>query len=314
MNVSSLKEQLLDFLKERSVCRGTFTLASGAQSDLYIDAKQTTQDPRGAILVGRVGWELVKGVARDLSVRVDSIGGLTMGADPIAASIGIFAHLEDPSSELQTFVVRKKTKAHGRLKLIEGNFARGHSVVIVDDVITTGGSTLQAVDAIEGAFAASYYVEPTLTEDLDILVSFETASAQTKSEIIVLDPLFSYLKKKGYEEFRKEGIVIEGWPVQFIPVANDLDAEALASAREVHIDEMGGSVRTRVLSPEHIVAICLRVGRAKYFIRISQFLGENVPDLPLLCSILHRHGLAESWRTFCLRNNISDPCIPYPKA
>ena len=151
MNVSSLKEQLLDFLKERSVCRGTFTLASGAQSDLYIDAKQTTQDPRGAILVGRVGWELVKGVARDLSVRVDSIGGLTMGADPIAASIGIFAHLEDPSSELQTFVVRKGAKAHGRLKLIEGNFARGHSVVIVDDVITTGGSTLQAIDAIEGA-------------------------------------------------------------------------------------------------------------------------------------------------------------------
>jgi len=151
VNVSSLKEQLLDFLKERSVCRGTFTLASGAQSDLYIDAKQTTQDPRGAILVGRVGWELVKGVARDLSVRVDSIGGLTMGADPIAASIGIFAHLEDPSSELQTFVVRKGAKAHGRLKLIEGNFARGHSVVIVDDVITTGGSTLQAIDAIEGA-------------------------------------------------------------------------------------------------------------------------------------------------------------------
>ena len=151
LNASSLKEQLLEILKEKSVCRGTFTLASGAQSDLYIDAKQTTQDPRGAILVGRVGWELVKGVARDLSVRVDSIGGLTMGADPIAASIGIFAHLENPSSELQTFVVRKKTKAHGRLKLIEGNFADGHSVVIVDDVITTGGSTLQAVDAIEGA-------------------------------------------------------------------------------------------------------------------------------------------------------------------
>jgi orotate phosphoribosyltransferase len=149
--VSSLKEQLLEILKERSVCRGTFTLASGAQSDLYIDAKQTTQDPRGAILVGRVGWELVKVVARDLSVRVDSIGGLTMGADPIAASIGIFAHLENPSNELQTFVVRKGAKAHGRLKLIEGNFARGHSVVIVDDVITTGGSTLQAVDAIEGA-------------------------------------------------------------------------------------------------------------------------------------------------------------------
>jgi hypothetical protein len=168
--------------------------------------------------------------------------------------------------------------------------------------------------AIEGAFAASYYVEPTLTEDLDILVSFETASAQTKSGIIVLDPVFSYLKKKGYEEFRKEGIVIEGWPVQFIPVANDLDAEALASAREVDIDDTGGSVRTRVLSPEHIVAICLRVGRAKDFIRIAQFLDENVPDMPLLCSLLHRHGLTESWRAFCFRNNIPDPCNMISKA
>jgi len=168
--------------------------------------------------------------------------------------------------------------------------------------------------AIEGAFAASYYVEPTLTEDLDILVSFETASAQTKSGIIVLDPIFSYLKKKGYEEFRKEGIVIEGWPVQFIPVANDLDAEALVSAREVDIDDMGGSVRTRVLSPEHIVAICLRVGRAKDFVRITQFLEENVPDMPLLCGLLHRHGLTESWRTFCFRNNIPDPCNMISKA
>jgi orotate phosphoribosyltransferase len=151
VKASDLKEQLLGILKERSVCRGTFTLASGAQSDLYIDARQTTHDPAGAILVGRVAWELVKQVARDLRVQVDSIGGLTMGADPIAVSIGIFAHLENPYSELQTFVVRKEVKAHGRLKLIEGNFARGHSVVIVDDVITTGGSTLQAVDAIEAA-------------------------------------------------------------------------------------------------------------------------------------------------------------------
>jgi len=145
------KQELRKLLTDKSVCLGNFILASGAQSDLYIDAKQTTQDPRGAILVGRVGWELVKRVARDLRVQVDSIGGLTMGADPIAASIGIFAHLENPSSELQTFVVRKEAKAHGRLKLIEGNFARGHSVVIVDDVITTGGSTLQAIDAIEAA-------------------------------------------------------------------------------------------------------------------------------------------------------------------
>src|SRR5947209_6268250 len=72
-----------------------------------------------------------------------------MGADPIASSIGILARLEDPSSELQTFVVRKAPKTHGRHKLIEGNFSSGDSVVVVDDVITTGGSTIQAIDAIE---------------------------------------------------------------------------------------------------------------------------------------------------------------------
>jgi orotate phosphoribosyltransferase len=148
---ATLKEQLLEILKDRSVCRGTFTLASGAQSDLYIDAKQTTADPKGLILVGKIGWELVKQTAANLNVQVDSIGGLTIGADAIASSIGIFACLEDPSANLQTFIVRKEAKTHGRQKKIEGNFAPGHSVVIVDDVVTTGGSTLQAIDAIEAA-------------------------------------------------------------------------------------------------------------------------------------------------------------------
>jgi orotate phosphoribosyltransferase len=143
------REQLLKILKDKSVHRGTFTLASGAQSNLYIDAKQTTADPQGLILVGQVGWQLVKETAASLNVQVDSIGGLTIGADAIASSIGISAFLEDPSTKLQTFIVRKEAKAHGRQKLIEGNFAPGDSVVIVDDVITTGGSTLQAIDAIE---------------------------------------------------------------------------------------------------------------------------------------------------------------------
>jgi orotate phosphoribosyltransferase len=136
-------------LVEKSVCRGTFTLASGATSDLYVDCRQTTMDPRGAILVGRVGWELLKSAAAEQSVKVDAIGGLTMGADPIALSIGIAAHLEDPLSALGAFTVRKSPKAHGRNKLIEGVFKCGDSVVVIDDVITTGGSTLQAINAVE---------------------------------------------------------------------------------------------------------------------------------------------------------------------
>src|SRR6266480_1651406 len=145
------KEQLLEILKEKSVCRGTFALASGRQSDFYVDAKLTTSEPRAALLVGSVGWELVKEIARARNVQVDSIGGLTMGADWMALSIGIAAYLDSPSRDNQTFSVRKSAKKHGRHKLIEGNFSAGDSVVIVDDVVTTGGSTLQAIDAIEAS-------------------------------------------------------------------------------------------------------------------------------------------------------------------
>ena len=100
----------------------------------------------GAILIGRLGWEIVKQATNELSVRVDAIGGLTMGADPIALMIATTALQENPSSKLQTFVVRKSAKSHGRQKLIEGNFVSGDSVVIVEDVVTTGGSSMKAVN------------------------------------------------------------------------------------------------------------------------------------------------------------------------
>ena len=149
--LETARAELLPLLVKRSVCRGDFTLASGAKSDLYVDCKLTTMDPRGAVLTGRAGWELIGQAAAELGVKVDSVGGLTMGADAIAISIGIAAHLADAATDIQTFTVRKAAKGHGRGKLIEGNFAEGDSVVVIDDVITTGGSTLQAIDAIEAA-------------------------------------------------------------------------------------------------------------------------------------------------------------------
>ena len=148
---SLLKEQLRALLQEKSVCHGNFTLASGAKSDFYVDARVTTLDPRGACLIGELGWQLVKETASKLGRHVNAIGGLTLGADPVALSIGMAAQLEDPSTPLQVFTVRKSAKEHGRLKRIEGNFSPGDSVVVVDDVITTGGSTIQAIDAIEEA-------------------------------------------------------------------------------------------------------------------------------------------------------------------
>jgi orotate phosphoribosyltransferase len=148
---SPLKDELREILQRRSVCRGQFTLASGAQSDFYVDAKLTTSDPKAAMLVGKVGWHLIQQTAAAQKITVNGIGGLTMGADWMALSIGIAAHLSDPSTAVRIFSVRKSAKEHGRLKRIEGNFSPGDSVVVVDDVVTTGGSTLQAIEAIEAA-------------------------------------------------------------------------------------------------------------------------------------------------------------------
>jgi len=149
VNQKDAREELRKLLAKKSVCTGSFTLASGAKSDFYVDAKLTTLDPRGATLVGQVGWQLITKTATELGVRVDAVGGLTMGADPIALGIGIAAYADNPVTSLQTFTVRKKAKEHGRHKLIEGNFAQGSSVVVIEDVITTGGSAIQAIDAIE---------------------------------------------------------------------------------------------------------------------------------------------------------------------
>jgi hypothetical protein len=163
--------------------------------------------------------------------------------------------------------------------------------------------------AIAGAVAAYNYIEPTVTEDVDILIALDSA-AQPRSGLVTLGPILSYLKDKGYSDFRKEGILIEGWAVQFIPVADGLDAEALANAVEVDLElnPGEGSVNTRVLRPEHIVAIALRVGRARDRSRIIQFLEESTLDNAALCDVIGRHGLGDEWAMFCRRVGIADPC------
>lgn len=143
------KSELRELLVRNSVCEGEFTLASGAKSDFYVDAKLTSYDARGARLIGEVGWGIIVETVSRTGCKVDAIGGLTLGADPIALSIAMQSDLE--GSPIQSFVVRKASKEHGRKKKIEGKFEEGLSVVVVDDVVTTGGSTIQAIDAIEEA-------------------------------------------------------------------------------------------------------------------------------------------------------------------
>jgi hypothetical protein len=166
--------------------------------------------------------------------------------------------------------------------------------------------------AIAGAVAAYNYVEPALTEDLDILVAFDDARNRGASGLVTLEPIFSYLAERGYREHQKEGIVIEGWQVQFLPAANELDLEALAGAEGVELlIGTEGPVATRVLKPEHLVANCLRVGRPKDLIRITQFLTEGAVDIGALCSVLLRHGLRSAWQDFCARMHIRNPCDAY---
>ncbi len=139
---NSPRELLCRLLAERSFKLGDFELASGQRSDYYIDCRTTTMHAQGQVLLGRVGFDAIKSAG----LRPDAIGGLTMGADPLAYAIA--AESWRQGEPIHAFSVRKRAKRHGRGQLIEGCFEPGARVVIVEDVITTGGSALKAWDAV----------------------------------------------------------------------------------------------------------------------------------------------------------------------
>jgi len=149
MRSDSDAQELLALLQTKSVARGDFVLASGARSSYYIDCRLTTLDPRGAWLVGKVMLRVIQAEAQRLSAKVDAVGGLTMGADPIALATAMQSHAANPASALRCFVVRKEPKGHGKGRQVEGNFKEDDRVVVIDDVITTGESTIKAIKAIQ---------------------------------------------------------------------------------------------------------------------------------------------------------------------
>ena len=140
---------LLGLLQTKSVFHGDFTLSSGAKSNYYIDCRLTTFDPEGAWLVGQLMHSLILKEQTSRKVKVAAVGGLTMGADPVALAVGMYSHWAKDASPLQVFSVRKSPKVHGQTKLIEGNFKKGDTVVVIDDVVTRGDSTIAAIKAIE---------------------------------------------------------------------------------------------------------------------------------------------------------------------
>jgi len=137
------REQLRLLLKGESLIFGDFTLVSGKKSTFYFDSKRTTLLPDGAWLTAREILRLI----RERGIEADAIGGLTLGADPIVCPVAALSHAEGP--KLRAFIVRKETKEHGTGRRIEGNLPKGSRVIIVDDVVTTAGSTLKAIEAAE---------------------------------------------------------------------------------------------------------------------------------------------------------------------
>lgn len=139
--MTDAREQLIQYIKDEAVFHGDFTLTSGKKATYYIDLRKVSLDGRVAPLIGEVMADLIADIP-----DVDAVGGLTMGADPIAAAV--LHRGAAVGRRYDAFVVRKEPKDHGRGKQVEGPDLEGRRVVVVEDTSTTGGSPLKAIEAL----------------------------------------------------------------------------------------------------------------------------------------------------------------------
>lgn len=140
---SPIIHELLGLVEAKALKRGTFRLASGREASFYLDAKQVVLDAHGAMLVGRAILERLQ----SLGPLPAAVGGMSIGADPITSAVVTMAGVE--GLPLKGFMVRKEPKDHGTKKYVEGPVSPGQRVVIVEDVTTTGGSSLLAIDRVQ---------------------------------------------------------------------------------------------------------------------------------------------------------------------
>jgi len=143
-SLKTMKKRLIDLVIERTFKfseKPTFKLVSGKMSSYYFNCKPTTLNPEGMYLIGQLMYDLIE--SRQ-SWKVTAVGGLTLGADPVANAIAYTSYIK--GSQLESFVVRKEPKKHGTMQWIEGQVGKGDRVLIVEDVITTGASTIKAIE------------------------------------------------------------------------------------------------------------------------------------------------------------------------
>ena len=141
--MDDLREKLIQIIRERSFQYSTepkFKLSSGGVSNFYFNLKKTTQSPEGMHIVGKIVFEKI----RQLGLHPHAIGGLTLGADPIAYAVAMHSYIA--REPIHAFVIRKEPKKHGLKLPIEGDVKTGDHVIIIDDVVTTGSSTIKAIN------------------------------------------------------------------------------------------------------------------------------------------------------------------------
>ncbi len=169
---------LLRHIKDKAVVHGKVTLSSGLEADYYIDLRRITLDGAAAPLLGQVMLDLTE------DLDFDAVGGLTLGADPVATSMLHAAAARGRT--LDAFVVRKATKAHGMQQRVEGPAIKGRRVLVVEDTSTTGGSALTAVEAVREAGAELVAVAT--------IVDRDTGAAEKVTEAAGVPYLFAYGK------------------------------------------------------------------------------------------------------------------------
>lgn len=147
MDSAELKRRLLGLVRKLSYREGDFTLASGQKSKFYVDLKATTLHPEGAFVIGELSYSVLSREAG----KIEGVGGLTLGADPLATAISLSARAH--GTIWPAFIVRKEPKEHGTSRYIEGieNLPPGASVIVLEDVVTTGGSSLKAIARLKEA-------------------------------------------------------------------------------------------------------------------------------------------------------------------
>ncbi len=147
MTADASLKPLIELMQREALQRGTFTLASGKTASYYLDCRKVTLHPKGAGLIGNAMLNFISRHGATAGEIPEAVGGMAIGADPITASIVTIAGMQD--IELNGFMVRKEPKGHGMGRQVEGPVEPGQNVVIVEDVITSGGSALQAAEAAQ---------------------------------------------------------------------------------------------------------------------------------------------------------------------